>query len=67
MNDMPSIGTKGVLPKEYRPKADVIGFGYIRGTNKIGQILVDVAGNVETWCEEKNSRYFSGSLCFIIE
>lgn len=67
MNDMPSLGAKGVLPEGYRPKADTIGFGYIRGTSKLGQILVDANGQVVTWCEENNSRYFSGSLCFIVE
>lgn len=67
MNDMPSLGTKGVLPEGYRPNADTIGFGYIRGTSKIGQIFVDAMGKVDTWCEEDSSRYFSGSLCFVVE
>lgn len=67
MNDMPSMGTKGVLPKEYRPPTDIIGFGYIRGTNTSGQILVNSAGEVGTWCSSNNPRYFSGSVCFVVE
>lgn len=67
MNDMPSVGDKGVLPEGYRPQADVVGFGYVRGTHTFGQILVDSAGNVTTWCSETNDRYFAGSLCFVVE
>lgn len=67
MNDMPSLGTKGVLPKGYRPPTDIIGFGYIRGTNTTGQILVNSAGKVETWCSTNDTRYFSGSVCFVVE
>lgn len=67
MNDMPSMGTKGVLPERYRPQADIIGFGYIRGTNTSGQILVNSAGEVSTWCNQNNSRYFSGSVCFVVK
>ncbi len=67
MNDMPSLGTKGVLPKEYRPPTDIIGFGYIRGTNTSGQILVNSAGEVATWCNSNNTRYFSGSVCYVVE
>ncbi len=67
MNDMPSLGTKGVLPEGYRPPCEVIGFGYIRGTNILGQVLVNSAGEVVTWCNQNNSRYFSGSVCFVAE
>lgn len=67
MNDMPSLGTKGVLPEGYRPSADIIGFGYIRGTNTSGQILVNSAGEVSTWCNTNDTRYFSGSVCFVVE
>lgn len=67
MNDMPSLGTKGVLPEGYRPPTDIIGFGYIRGTNTSGQILVNSAGEVATWCNVNNTRYFSGSVCFVVE
>lgn len=67
MNDMPSMGTKGVLPKGYRPQTDIIGFGYIRGTSTSGQILVDSTGKVETWCSQNSSGYFSGSVCFVVE
>lgn len=67
MNDMPSMGTKGVLPKGYRPQNDVVGFGYIRGTNTSGQILVNSAGEVSTWCSQNNTGYFAGSLCFVVE
>ena len=67
MNDMPSMGTKGCLPEGYRPQTDIIGFGYIRGTNTSGQILVNSAGEVATWCNENSPRYFSGSVCFIVK
>lgn len=67
MNDMPSLGTKGVLPEGYRPPADVIGFGYIRGTNTSGQISINSAGEVATWCNTNDTRYFSGSVCFVVE
>ena len=67
MNDMPSLGTKGILPEEYRPPTDIIGFGYVRGTNTSGQILVNSAGEVSTWCNQNNPRYFSGSVCFVVE
>lgn len=67
MNDMPSLGTKGVLPEGYRPQTDIIGFGYIRGTNTSGQILVNSAGEVATWCNTNSTRYFSGSVCFVVE
>lgn len=67
MNDIPSLGTKGVLPKEYRPPTDIIGFGYVRGTNTSGQILVNSAGEVATWCNQNNPRYFSGSVCYVVE
>lgn len=67
MNDMSSMGTKGVLPKGYRPQTDIIGFGYIRGSDTSGQILVNSAGEVSTWCTQNNSRYFSGSVCFVVE
>lgn len=67
MNDMPSLGIKGVLPEGYRPPTDIIGFGYIRGTNTSGQILVNSAGEVATWCNQNNTRYFSGSVCFVVE
>lgn len=67
MNDMPSLGTKGVLPEGYRPPTDIIGFGYVRGTNTSGQILVNSAGEVSTWCNQNNTRYFSGSVCFVAE
>lgn len=61
------MGTKGVLPEGYRPPTDIIGFGYIRGTNTSGQILVNSAGEVATWCNTNNTRYFSGSVCFVVE
>lgn len=67
MNDMPSLGTKGYLPEGYRPPTDIIGFGYIRGTNTSGQILVNSAGEVATWCNTNSTRYFSGSVCFVVE
>lgn len=67
MNDMPSMGTKGLLPKGYRPPNDIIGFGYIRGTDTSGQILVDSTGKVETWCNQNSTGYFSGSVCFVVE
>lgn len=67
MNDMPSMGTKGVLPEGYRPQTDIIGFGYIRGTNTSGQILVNNVGEVATWCNINDTRYFSGSVCFVVE
>lgn len=67
MNNMPSLGTKGVLPKEYRPPTDIIGFGYVRGTNTSGQILINSAGEVETWCNQNNPGYFSGSVCYVVE
>lgn len=67
MNDMPSLGTKGVLPEGFRPPTEVIGFGYIRGTHTSGQILINKAGEITTWCNEDNTRYFSGSICFIAE
>ena len=67
MNDMPSLGTKGVLPKGFRPPSEVIGFGYIRGTNTSGQILVNNAGEIITWCSDDSARYFGGSVCFIAE
>ena len=67
MNDMPSMGTKGYLPEGYRPPTDIIGFGYIRGTNTSGQILVNSAGEVATWCTTNSTQYFSGSVCFVVE
>lgn len=67
MNDMPSMGVKGVLPKGYRPQNEVIGFGYIRGAATSGQILVKADGQVETWCTQTMSRYFAGSICFVVE
>lgn len=67
MNDMPSMGTKGFLPEGYRPQTELIGFGYIRGTNTSGQILVTSAGEVSTWCSQNSSGYFSGSVCFVVE
>lgn len=67
MNDMPSMGTKGTLPKGYRPPTDIIGFGYIRGTSTSGQILVNSAGEVATWCSQDSARYFSGSVCFVVK
>lgn len=67
MNDMPSMGTKGVLPKGYRPQNDIIGFGYIRGTSTSGQVLVNSAGEVSTWCSQNSSGYFGGSVCFVVE
>lgn len=67
MNDMPSLGTKGVLPEGYRPPIEVIGFGYVRGTHTSGQILVNKNGEISTWCNENHARYFSGSVCFIVE
>ena len=67
MNDMPSMGVKGVLPEGYRPPADIIGFGYVRGTNTSGQISVNNAGKVETWCSQDSARYFSGSVCFVAQ
>lgn len=66
MNDMPSMGVKGVLPEGYRPQADVIGFGYMRGSSTSGQILVNSTGMVETWCSQDSTRYFSGSICFVV-
>lgn len=65
MNDMATGGVKGVLPEECRPQSDVTGFGYVRGTSSIGQILINSAGEVSTWCNQKNSRYFAGSVCFV--
>ena len=67
MNDMPSNGVKGTLPEGYRPPADIIGFGYIRGTNTSGQILVKSNGEVDTWCSRDDTRYFAGSVCFVAE
>ena len=67
MNDMPSMGTKGTLPEGYRPQTDIIGFGYVRGTSTSGQILVNNAGGVETWCDQNTTRYFSGSVCFVVD
>lgn len=67
MNNMPSMGVKGTLPEGYRPPADIIGFGYIRGTNTSGQILVNSAGEVETWCTQNDTHYFSGSVCFVVK
>ena len=67
MNNMPSMGTKGILPEGYRPPTDIIGFGYVRGTNTSGQILVNNAGEVGTWCNQNNTRYFSGSVCFVVD
>lgn len=67
MNGMPSMGTKGFLPEGYRPQTELIGFGYIRGTNTSGQILVTSAGEVSTWCSQNSSGYFSGSVCFVVE
>ena len=64
---MPSNGVKGTLPEGYRPKADTIGFGYIRGTNTSGQILVKSNGEVDTWCSRDDTRYFAGSVCFVAE
>lgn len=61
------MGTKGILPEGYRPPTDIIGFGYVRGTNTSGQILVNSAGEVATWCNQNNTRYFSGSVCFVVE
>ena len=65
MNDMPSLGTKGVLPEGYRPPNEVVGFGYIRGAHTSGQILVNKTGEISTWCNENSPRYFAGSICFI--
>lgn len=67
MNDMPSMGTKGVLPEKYKPPTDIIGFGYIRGTSTSGQILVNNSGEVATWCSQNSNRYFSGSVCFVVQ
>lgn len=45
----------------------MVGFGYIRGTDTSGQILVDSTGKVEAWCSQNSPRYFAGSLCFVVE
>ena len=45
----------------------MVGFGYIRGTDTSGQILVNSAGEVTTWCNKNDPRYFSGFLCFVVE
>lgn len=55
----------GYLPIGCRPPQNVIGYGYIQGTDVIGQTRVDTDGEVTIWCSQANrGAYFSGSVVF---
>lgn len=63
MNNMSSKATLGTLPEGFRPRTLVVGIGYVRGTNYVGQILVETNGKVSTWCSFSD-RYFAGCVTF---
>lgn len=63
MNNVPSKATLGTLPEGFRPAVLVVGIGYVRGTNYVGQILVETDGKVSTWCSSSDS-YFAGCVTF---
>lgn len=63
MNNVSSRATLGTLPEGFRPRTLVVGTGYIRGTNYVGQILVDTDGKVSTWCS-RSDNYFAGCVTF---
>ena len=63
MNNVSSRATLGTLPEGFRPRTLVVGTGYIRGTNYVGQILVEPDGKVSTWCSS-NDSYFAGCVTF---
>lgn len=63
MNNVSSNATLGALPEGFRPGTLVVGTGYVRGTNYVGQILVDTDGKVSTWCSFSDS-YFAGCVTF---
>lgn len=56
----------GYIPAAYRPKKEVIGFGYVRGTSTDGQISVGTDGGVGIWCTSTNSSYFAGSVAYTL-
>ena len=56
----------GYIPAAYRPKKEVIGFGYVRGTSSDGQISVGTDGAVGIWCTSTSSAYFAGSVAYTL-
>ena len=56
----------GYIPAAYRPKKEVIGFGYVRGTSSDGQINVGTDGAVGIWCTSTSSSYFAGSVAYTL-
>lgn len=56
----------GYIPAAYRPKKEVIGFGYVRGISSDGQISVDTDGAVGIWCTSTSSAYFAGSVAYTL-
>lgn len=63
MNNVSSNATLGALPEGFRPAALVVGTGYVRGTNYVGQILIETDGKVSTWCS-RSDNYFAGCVTF---
>lgn len=63
MNNVSGNATLGTLPEGFRPATLVVGTGYVRGTNYVGQILVDADGKVSTWCS-LSGNYFAGCITF---
>lgn len=62
MNNVSSRATLGTLPEGFRPAVTIVGTGYVRGTNYVGQILIE-DGKVSTWCSNSNN-YFAGCVTF---
>lgn len=56
--------TLGTLPEGFRPERDVIGFGYVRGVNSVGQINISSNGSISIWCNTTTNEYFAGSVTF---
>ena len=56
----------GYIPAAYRPKKEVVGFGYVRGTSSDGQISVGTDGAVGIWCTSTSSTYFAGSVAYTL-
>ena len=63
MNNVSGNATFGTLPEGFRPATLVVGTGYVRGTNYVGQILVSADGKVSTWCS-RSGNYFAGCVTF---
>lgn len=56
----------GTLPAGYRPSYSVIGMGYSRGSDGVGQITVNVNGDVICYSTVYSECYFGGSVVFPI-